>query len=119
MFVSILLLCRIEVCHFAEELIFEVRDKDHAYTEYIGAVVIPTHSIMHGEVKEGWFPILKRNKLTQRGTLHVRVQFISQVRTPSIEIFIFKYIYTNNAFKLFYTQQHCFVSLKTLYPGGI
>jgi hypothetical protein len=70
---------RVELCHFAEELIFEVRDKDHAYAEYIGAVVIPTHTILHGDIKEDWFPILKKNKTTQRGSLHIRVEFISQV----------------------------------------
>jgi hypothetical protein len=32
---------RIEVCHSAECLSFEVRDKDHAYAEFIGAVYIP------------------------------------------------------------------------------
>jgi hypothetical protein len=58
---------------------FEVRDKDHAYAEYIGAVVIPTHTLLQGAVKEGWFPIMKKNKLSQRGTLNLRVQFISQV----------------------------------------
>ena len=70
---------RVELCHFADELMFEVRDKDHAYAEYIGAVVIPTHTLMQGAVKEGWFPILKKNKMSQRGTLNLRVQFISQV----------------------------------------
>lgn len=76
---------RIEVCHFGEELVFEVRDKDHAYTEYIGAVVLQTQTILHGEIKEGWFPILKKNKSTQRGTLHIRVEFVSQVRTRLID----------------------------------
>ena len=32
---------RIEVCHSAECLTFEVRDKDHAYAEFIGSVYIP------------------------------------------------------------------------------
>ena len=32
---------RIEVCHSAECLDFEVRDKDHAYAEFIGVVTIP------------------------------------------------------------------------------
>ena len=47
----------IQVCHFAEELLLEVRDKDHAYSEYIGAVSIPTQSLLGGDLKEGWFPI--------------------------------------------------------------
>ena len=53
--------------------------KDHAYAEYIGAVIIPTHTLVHGDVKEGWFPIVKKNRLTQRGSLNIRVEFISQV----------------------------------------
>ena len=32
---------RSEVCHSAECLTFEVRDKDHAYAEFIGSVYIP------------------------------------------------------------------------------
>jgi hypothetical protein len=31
----------VEVCHSAEALEFEVRDKDHAYAEFIGTVAIP------------------------------------------------------------------------------
>ena len=26
----------VQVCHFGDELLFEVRDKDHAYAEFIG-----------------------------------------------------------------------------------
>ena len=34
--------CRVEVCHKADLLVFDVRDKDHAYTEEIGLVEINT-----------------------------------------------------------------------------
>jgi hypothetical protein len=53
--------------------------KDHAYAEYIGAVIIPTNTLIYGDVKEGWFPIVKKNRMTERGSLHIRVEFISQV----------------------------------------
>ena len=43
---------RVEVCHFADHLVFEVRDKDHAYSEYIGAVDIPTTSLLTGQDKQ-------------------------------------------------------------------
>jgi len=47
-----------QVCHSADCLCFEVRDKDHAYAEFIGAVFIPTNgALIAGEVIEGWFPI--------------------------------------------------------------
>ena len=70
---------RIEVCHFADYLIFEVRDKDHAYSEYIGAVNIYTSSLLTGEVKEGWFPICKKNgKPNGKAALQIQVQFISR-----------------------------------------
>ena len=31
----------VELCHWGTNLNFEVRDKDHAYAEYIGMVQIP------------------------------------------------------------------------------
>merc|ERR1712107_196628 len=44
---------RIEVCHFGNELIFEIRGKDHAYSEYIGCVEIPTAELLNGQIFEG------------------------------------------------------------------
>ena len=55
-----------------------MRDKDHAYTEFIGTVSVPTASIYNGNVLEGGFPILKKNK-TQRGVLELRIEFVSKV----------------------------------------
>jgi len=69
---------RIELCHYASELVFEVRDKDHAYTEFIGTVSIPTKDLSNGNVLEGWFQILKKNK-THRGDLQLKIQFVSKV----------------------------------------
>ncbi len=45
---------RLEVCHFGDAVVFEVRDKDHAYAEFIGSVEIPSQSLLNGEIKEGW-----------------------------------------------------------------
>ena len=42
---------RIDVCHHAELLTFDVRDKDHAYTEKIGLVNIRCDSLMSGNIK--------------------------------------------------------------------
>ena len=42
---------------------FDVRDKDHAYTEAIGIVEITTQHLLNGQVIEGWFPITKGNKV--------------------------------------------------------
>ena len=67
---------RLEVCHFANELTFEIRDKDHAYSELIGYVEIPTAQFMTGQPIEGDFPIKKRsNSSKTRGTLQVKVVF--------------------------------------------
>ena len=48
---------KVEVCHRADSLIFDVRDKDHANTEVIGIVEISTQHLLNGQVVEGWFPI--------------------------------------------------------------
>ncbi len=68
---------RVEVCHFAEDLIFEIRDKDHAYSEYIGSVSIPTSSLLNGETREGWYNILKKSGKSN-GQLHIFVEFRSK-----------------------------------------
>ena len=54
---------RIEVCHRADTLVFDVRDKDHAYTEEIGVVEIATQHLINGQIIDGWFPIKKCNKV--------------------------------------------------------
>ena len=66
------------MCHFANNLEFEVRDKDHAYTEYIGSVKIPSSNLLNCQVIEGWFPILGKTK-SRRGELSLKIQFISEV----------------------------------------
>ena len=54
---------KIEVCHKADSLIFDVRDKDHAYTEVVGIVDISAQHLVNGQIIEGWFPIRKSNKV--------------------------------------------------------
>ena len=36
----------VELCHWGANLNFEVRDKDHAYAEYIGVVQIPAEDLI-------------------------------------------------------------------------
>ena len=50
-----------EVCHFANELTFEIKDKDHAASEIIGNVKITTATLLNGDPVEGWFNITKRS----------------------------------------------------------
>ncbi len=64
---------RLEVCHFADDLVFEIKDKDHAYAEYIGSVSFPTSVLLSGETKEGWFPI-RRKSGSHKGKLHISLQ---------------------------------------------
>ena len=65
---------RVEVCHEGKYLLFEVRDKDHAYTEFIGAVNLTLRELMSQGLTEGDFPILCNGKTN--GQLRLRVQFI-------------------------------------------
>ncbi len=65
---------RIEVCHFAEVLVFEVRDKDHAYAEFIGSVTFPTRALLAEEAMVGHYPIMKKNGNASKGTLELKVQ---------------------------------------------
>ena len=54
---------KIHVCHRADSIVFDVRDKDHAYTEVVGIVELPTQHLITGNVVEGWFPICKASKV--------------------------------------------------------
>jgi len=71
---------KIEVCHFADELIFEIRDKDHAYTELIGSVVIPTSRLVSGQVFDQEFDILSKGTSGKKhGTLELMVHYVSKL----------------------------------------
>ena len=54
---------KVEVCHNANTLIFDIRDKDHAYTEKIGIVEISTHHLINVRVVEGWYNITRSGKV--------------------------------------------------------
>jgi len=69
---------KIEVCHKADSLIFDVRDKDHAYTEVVGIVDISAQHLVNGQIIEGWFPIRKSNK--ENGELNIRVEYVSMAQ---------------------------------------
>ena len=70
---------KIDVCHFAENLKFNVLDKDHAYSEYIGSVSLSTSTLRSREISQGWFPIVKRNgQKFDKAELNIKVQFISK-----------------------------------------
>ena len=78
------------MCHFGEELLFEVRDKDHAYAEFIGSVVIPTSTLMSGQpiIKES-FPI-KSSGGKHKGMLKISVTYVSVAhmdRTYEVECY--------------------------------
>jgi len=67
---------RVEVCHRAKVLIFDVRDKDHATTEKIGIVEICCERLAEleeGEKLQGWYKIKRHHQ--DRGELHISVQF--------------------------------------------
>jgi len=66
---------RIEVCHKADFLLFDVRDKDHAMTEEIGKVELSTQHLLNGQKLDDWFPIRKGSK--ENGQLHLCVEYIS------------------------------------------
>ena len=70
---------RIEVCHAADELVFEIKDKDHAYSEFIGSVSIPTALLFEKHIVDEWFPIKKKSGST-KGELLLDVKFIPVAR---------------------------------------
>ena len=51
------------MCHRANELKFEVLDKDHTWTELVGNVEIPTEDLLSDQVIEGEFDIVKKDKV--------------------------------------------------------
>ncbi len=63
----------LDVCHYANELAFEVRDKDATSAEFIGSVAFFTTDLANGEIKEGNFPIQRKDR-TIKGELELRVQ---------------------------------------------
>lgn len=68
---------RVEVCHFANELTFDIKDKDHAYSEFIGNVNIATATLLNGDPVEGWFNITKRSGRS-KGQIKLKVVYKSK-----------------------------------------
>ena len=68
---------RVEVCHFANELTFDIKDKDHAYSELIGNVKIATATLLNGDPVEGWFNITKRSGRS-KGQIKLKVVYKSK-----------------------------------------
>jgi len=70
---------KIAVCHKSNYLIFDVRDKDHAYTEEIGKVEINTQLLLNGQEIAGWFDIRKGSKHNGQLELSVRFQSMQDI----------------------------------------
>ncbi|XP_076067966.1 uncharacterized protein LOC143040640 [Oratosquilla oratoria] len=48
----------IPVCHFADALEIQVKDKDHVNSGHLGTVSIRPEDLMDGETLEGWYPLV-------------------------------------------------------------
>lgn len=68
---------KIEVCHGANTLVFDIRDKDHLNTEAIGIVEINTQMLLNGQMIEDSFPIMQGRK--SQGMLQVSVHYKSMM----------------------------------------
>jgi len=98
---------RIEVCHHADHLKFEIRDKDHAYSEFIGSVDIETATLLNGNELDGWFDIKKRSSGKKKGQLNIRVLFISrQSMQKTYDVNCYFPMHTNCRVTL-YQDAHC------------
>ena len=74
-------LFKVEVCHHADNLIFDVRDKDHASTEVIGEVVLPLQQLLDGQTIDGWFQIKKSSRT--RTKVHGELKHVLCQGSPS------------------------------------
>ena len=55
---------RVELCHWGANLNFEVRDKDHAYAEYIGMVQIPASDLISYGISGKFYLLMNNNGVT-------------------------------------------------------
>lgn len=69
----------IDVCHLANEISFEVKDKDHACAEFIGSVDIQASKVKTENLVEGWFPIMGRTSKS-RGELKLSIKYTDASR---------------------------------------
>ena len=98
-----------------------MKDKDHAYSEYIGAVSVSVEALVAAGIVEGDFPIVDSRRGSgsggrgDRGHLSLRVQFIrtSEV-VPSFDIESYFSMKTNNGVTLY--QDACCLDVKTRMP---
>ena len=72
------LLLFIQVCHVASDLLFEVKDKDHMMSDFIGYVPFPAKALLTGRrIENQWFPIMGKSGKGDKGRLQLSIQFIS------------------------------------------
>jgi len=64
---------KVPVCHKADSFVLKVQDKDHAWAEAIGDVVLPIASLVDGVVS-GWFTIVDSAGKSQ-GELEIYVNY--------------------------------------------
>eukprot|EP00096_Caligus_rogercresseyi_P009417 TRINITY_DN3199_c1_g2_i1.p1 TRINITY_DN3199_c1_g2~~TRINITY_DN3199_c1_g2_i1.p1 ORF type:complete len:793 (-),score=244.59 TRINITY_DN3199_c1_g2_i1:864-3242(-) len=100
---------RVEVCHFAEDLVFEIRDKDHAYSEFIGEVRLSTRELLNGNTREGWFDIMKKNGNPQgNAKLSFRIVYVSKIcinKTYEVDSY---FPIQRNCSVTLYQDAHCY-----------
>ena len=110
---------RVEVCHEATDIKFHVKDKDHAYSEYIGEVAIGVQSLLQSGIIEGQFPIQGRTSSGKdKGQLSLRVQFVktSEVE-PSFDIESYFHMKTNNNVRLYQARWMMFENWRSLFTS--
>lgn len=66
---------RVEVCHHAKDVRFEVRDKDHAYSEFVGSVEIDASKLLTGQEIQDWFEI--KGRVRSKGELNLSIRYVS------------------------------------------
>lgn len=108
---------RIEVCHFTEEILFEVRDKDHAYAEYIGVVRVPTGAIILGTPVKGWFPIVSKSGAT--GELCISVEYVSVASIENSYEVDSYFKPTSGNHVMLYQDAHCPENMPQFYQMAI
>ena len=66
---------KIDICHLADQLRFNIYHKDNTITEYIGSVEIETLRLKSGEIIDKPCKILNKNGKTN-GTLKIYTEFM-------------------------------------------
>lgn len=79
---------QVPVCHMADKFVLKVQDKDHAWAEAIGDVVLMIDQLNDGDIS-GWFDILDSNG-KPNGELEISVK-LQQVKNMTKEYTIDSY----------------------------